>query len=395
MRWVLGLATALLLAAAPAFAQYEVVQGFDDLPPKGPGSALGIVIWNHGVQNNDDLGKYPPPPYVRKLHAAGWDVIRIKRDPLFQGSRDQLTNWVTSGQRHIARTVEEVERVKAQGYKRVVLAGQSVGGAITVETARRVEVYAIVPSAPATGTATVDLGTSTAGNNGTAALYTALGDGKFERAVGIFPFADDYSSGAPDRGKRAREIMAGRGIPYLPLDDMSTILVGHTASGAPAMAGVYGDCLVKFLDPAIAPKGIARCGAEGLPESTDLLADIATLKPAPMATGEWWKQYEGIWVGAWNDPALIALALEKSATGYDLVYLYGARNGATVLPTIASTRRAAATLDGQSVAVDFPTQKVRLELDRTTKQVWLRWSNAQGRSGEQLLRAYTPREPAS
>jgi len=146
MRGMLGLATALLLAAAPAFAQYEVVQGFDDLPPKGPGTALGIVIWNHGLSGNNDQARFPPPNYVRSLHAAGWDVVRIKRDGLSEGG-----GWTTGGLRHVARTVEEVQRAKAQGYARVILAGQSYGGSITLEAARRVEVYAIVPSAPGTG----------------------------------------------------------------------------------------------------------------------------------------------------------------------------------------------------------------------------------------------------
>ncbi len=390
MRWVVGLATALLLAAAPAFAQYEVVQGFDDLPPKGPGTALGIVIWNHGLYGQQDVGRLPPPVYIRSLHAAGWDVIRIKRDGL-----SERGGWANAGQRHVARTVEEVDRVKSQGYARVILAGQSYGGGITVEAARKTNVYAIIPSAGTTGISLTDIGSMTASTAGSTHLYEALADGKFERAVTILPFADEYALASPERGQRSREILAKRNVPFLPLDDRSTVLVGHTASGAPAMAALYAKCLVAFLDPAAAPVGMARCGANGLPPSPDLLDDIATLKPAALPGGEWWKPYEGVWVGAWNDPMLIALAVEKTATGYDLVYLRGARDGTVAATKTAATWRAPAKLDGRNVVAAFPMQTITLEYNASAKQVWLKWSNAQGGNGAQLLRPYAPREPGS
>ncbi len=390
MRWIAGLTTALLLAAAPAFAQYEVVQGFDDLPPKGPGTALGIVIWNHGLHGAADVGRLPPPTYVRSLHAAGWDVIRIKRDGL-----SEQGGWANSGLRHVARTVEEVENAKKQGYARVVLAGQSYGGAITLEAARRTAVYAIVPSAPGTGIRLTDIGSKTASTAGTAQLYEALAEGKFERAVTILPVDDEYALANPERGQRSREILAKRNIPFLPLDDRSTILVGHSASGTPAMAALYAKCLVAFLDPAASPAGMARCGAAGLPPSVDLLDDIATLKPAAMPTGEWWKPYEGVWVGAWNDPMLIALAVEKTATGYDLVYLRGGRDGTVASTKTAATWRAPAKLDGRNVVGEFPTQTITLEFNASARQVFLKWANPQGRSGTLQLRAYAPREPGS
>jgi len=378
MRRIAVFVLLLLVAAAPARAEYEVVQGFEDLAPVGPDKALGIVIWNHGVSGQQDTSAAPPPPYVRDLHAAGWDVIRIKRNALHQSG-----GWAGSGLRHVARTVEEVERVKAQGYKRVVLAGQSYGGAISLEAARRIDVYAIVPSAPGTGVSLNELGSALLSTHGTTQLYTALGDGKFERAAAILPLADEYASSAPDRGKRSREVMAKRDVPYLPLDDLSTMLVTHGAASTQIMRFAYSPCLVAFLDPRT-PRaaGLAQCGADGLPPSPDKLAETASLKPAKMQSGEWWHFYEGVWVGAWSDPALVALALEKSATGYDLVYLSGKPRTAE----LGRTYRVPAALNGRAVVAELPHQTVSLDFNQATRQVVLSWKNKEGRSGSTRLR---------
>ncbi|MCZ8310397.1 MAG: alpha/beta hydrolase [Magnetospirillum sp.] len=387
MRGILGLATALLLAAAPAFAQYEVVQGFDDLPPKGPGTARGIVIWNHGLSGNNDQSRAPPPAYVRVLHAAGWDVVRIKRDGLSEGG-----GWTTGGLRHVARTVEEVQRAKVQGYARVILAGQSYGGAIALEAARRVEVYAIVPSSPGTGVSSTLVGTVAAETAGTDHLYASLADGKFERAAAILPFSDEFALASPERGRRAREILAKRNVPFLPLDDASTILVGHGGSSSSAMTQIYAVCLAAFLDPLrTRAAGAAACGQGGLAAAPDLMAETATLKPAALPAGEWWKFYEGVWVGAWSGPNLAAIALEKAADGYELVYLMSARGS----NKLDKTFRVQARLDGRNVVAELPHQKVTLEHEQRTRQTILRWADGKGGTGALLLRSYAPREPGS
>ncbi len=378
MRWSATFVLLALLAASPVRAEYEVVQGFEDLAPRGPDKALGILIWNHGLAGQTDQSAAPPPPYARDLHAAGWDVIRIKRNALHQSG-----GWAGSGLRHVARTVAEVERVKAQGYNRVILAGQSYGGAIALEAARKIDVYAIVPSAPGTGVSMQELGSAMLSTHGTTLLYAALGDGKFERAAAILPFADEYAASAPDRGMRSREVMAKRDTPYLPLDDLSTQLVTHGAASTALMTFAYSKCLVAFLDPHT-PRaaGLARCGADGLPPSPDKLAETATLKPAKMPTGEWWKPYEGVWVGAWGDPLLVSVALEQTATGYELVYLYGKPKSSE----LGRTYRVPAALNGRIVTAELPHQTVTLDFNQATRQIVLGWKNKEGRSGSTRLR---------
>jgi len=378
-----GLFATALVAAFPgtARAQYEIVPGYDDVAHKGPQAALGLIIWNHGVHGQHDTGAAPVPSYLRKAAQAGWDVIKIKRDGLQEGG-----GWTTAGLRHVARTVQEVEKAKQDGYKRVVLAGQSYGGAITLEASLRVDVYAIIPSAPGTGVTATELGSPMSNAAGSRQLYAALADGRFERAIPILPFSDEYATSSPERGRRAREILSARGVPFLPLDEASTQLVGHGASSSALMNFAYAGCVAAFLDPAAKrPPSLNRCGADGLPPAPDMLKETADLKPMAMEAGTWWKSYEGVWVGAWNDPVLVSLAIEKGAAGPELVYLYGARNS----EKLGRIYRAPAELAGNSVTAKLRHEQVTLAFEMTTRQVVLRWNN-EGRSGSLRLRRYEP-----
>lgn len=95
-----------------------------------------------------------------------------------------------------------------------------------------------------------------------------------------------------------------------------------------------------------------------------------------------WAFYQGVWTGAWNDPALIAVALEREGDGYALVYLYGERG----TDKLRRRTRTPATLDGRNVVSQVNQQKITLIYDMSTRQVRLRWDDAQGRSGAAVLR---------
>ncbi len=366
---------AFALSAAPAFAQYTIHDGMKDLPNRGPAAALGLVIWNHGVSGQHEQS-HIPPAYVATLMRAGWDVRRIARDALNE------SNWASAGQRHVARTVEEVAKAKSEGYKRIVLAGQSYGGAITLEAGRQTEVWAIVPSAPGTGISHAQIGAFTDQNQGTNQLFAALASTKAARAIGILPAQDEYSLSSPERGRRSREIATEKGLLYLALDDDSG-LVSHHASSSALMNFAYGECVARFLDPEFAPKaGVNLCGQNGLPVGPRRLAEANSLAPAKMPSDQPWAFYQGVWSGAWTDPALVTVALEKEGDGYALVYLYGERG----TDKLRRRTRTPATLDGRNVVTQVNQQKVTLIYDMATRQVRLRWDDQQGRFGTTLLR---------
>ncbi len=366
---------AALAFPASAWAQYEVHEGMKDLPNRGPAAALGVLIWNHGVSGNREQS-HVPPPYVATLMRAGWDVRRIARDALNE------SNWSAAGQRHVARTLAEIAAAKAAGYKHVVLAGQSYGGAITLEAGRQAEVWAIIPSAPGIGISHSHIGSFTDQNQGTAHLFVALATTKAARAVGILPFQDEFAMSSPERGRRAREIATEKGIAYLPLDDDSG-LVAHGGASLALMDFAYGKCVARFLDPEFTPKkGVNLCGEGGLPVGPRRLAESAALAPAKMPVDQPWAFYQGVWTGAWTDPTLIALTLEREGDGYALVYLVSERG----TDKMRRRTRTPATLDGRNVVSQVNQQKITLIYDMTTRQVRLRWDDAQGRFGSAVLR---------
>jgi len=366
---------AALAFPASAWAQYEVHEGMKDLPNRGPAAALGVLIWNHGVSGNREQS-HVPPPYVATLMRAGWDVRRIARDALNE------SNWSAAGQRHVARTLAEIAAAKAAGYKHVVLAGQSYGGAITLEAGRQAEVWAIIPSAPGIGISHSHIGSFTDQNQGTAHLFAALAATKAARAVGILPFQDEFAMSSPERGRRAREIATEKGIAYLPLDDDSG-LVAHGGASLALMDFAYGKCVARFLDPEFTPKkGVNLCGEGGLPVGPRRLAEAAALAPAKMPVDQPWAFYQGVWTGAWTDPTLIALTLEREGDGYALVYLVSERG----TDKMRRRTRTPATLDGRNVVSQVNQQKITLIYDMTTRQVRLRWDDAQGRFGSAVLR---------
>lgn len=363
--------------AAPAHAQYTILEGMPDLPNKGPAAALGVLIWNHGLLGMHDQSRFPPPAYAGTLMRAGWDVRRIGRDPMQEGG-----GWSGAGQRHVARTVEEIARAKAEGYKRVVLAGQSYGGAITLEAGKRAEVWAMIPSAPGIGISLSHVGSFTDQNQGTGHLFGALTDTRAARVVGILPFQDEFALSSPERGRRSREIANSLGLPYLPLDDDSG-LVGHGGSSSALMNFAYGECVARFLHPDFEPKkGVNLCGEGGLPVGPRRLQETAELKPARMPQDQHWIYFQGVWTGAWTNPALLSVAVERDGNDYFLVYLLG-QNGSDQL---RRRTRTPATLEGRNVVSQIPDQKITLIYDNATRQVRLRWDDAQGRNGSTLLK---------
>ena len=101
----LALAAALAALTGPARAldAYWTEPAYAAYPAKGPAQALGLVIWNHGVDGQLPQYQGPPIPAMEGLAARGWDVIKLNRNPVWENS------WSSAGQRHVARVAEEVE----------------------------------------------------------------------------------------------------------------------------------------------------------------------------------------------------------------------------------------------------------------------------------------------
>src|SRR5690606_5113174 len=93
-------------------------------PRRGPRAALGLVVWSHGVLAGSDNTQFPPHGYVNRLRDAGYDVYDFDR------------RW-PEYRKDLATLQAAVGEARAQGYQRIILAGQSVGAWLSLEAAAR------------------------------------------------------------------------------------------------------------------------------------------------------------------------------------------------------------------------------------------------------------------
>src|SRR5260221_1036133 len=136
------------------------------------------------------------------LAAGGWDVIKLNRNPVWENS------WSSAGQRHVARVAEEVAAARRRGYRRIVVAGQSYGGAIALAAAGAIDgLWAVIATAPGTGQEMRS--DRTVGDKWSQAIaqqtYEQLRDARRTRLVVEFPDADGVIG--IKRGPAARPVL--------------------------------------------------------------------------------------------------------------------------------------------------------------------------------------------
>ena len=145
----LGALVSALLASSFAFPQGRpVVNGilgppspatcfwtdraFKDIPERGPAEAAGIVLWSHGqAAGGQRSWHHGAPPVIRMFAEQGWEVVLAQRNERCEGS------WTQKGGAYVANLVEEVSRAKKAGYRRVLVAGQSVGAGTALGASAR------------------------------------------------------------------------------------------------------------------------------------------------------------------------------------------------------------------------------------------------------------------
>jgi dienelactone hydrolase len=237
-----------------AWTAYWDVPAFSDHPYKGAAAAKGVVFWSHGVSGK--LARYdsPPPAIMRDFARAGWDVVKVQRNNLHENG------WSVSGGRHVADLVERIEKAHAQGYRRIVAAGQSYGGAISIEASARTDrLFGVLATGPGHGSDTC--GGSATGARGGARLADtvqrqladAISRMKAPRAIVVMA-AKDECQGFNDPGPSIRAALAAAPGKFLFLDEAMP-LAGHSAAFLAQFRTWYGECIQRFLDPDLEPAG--------------------------------------------------------------------------------------------------------------------------------------------
>jgi len=235
---------ACVLAAPLAAAQ----------PYDGPAAAKGVVFWSHGVSGKLAQHDSPPPAIMRDFARAGWDVVKVQRNNLHENG------WAVSGSRHVADLVERIEAAHAQGYRRIVAAGQSYGGAISIEASARTDkLFGVLATGPGHGSDTC--GASATGARGGARLADtvqrqladAISRMKAPRAIVVMA-AKDECQGFNDPGPAIRVGLAAAPGKFVFLDEAMP-LAGHSAAYLAQFRTWYGECIQRFLDPDLEPAG--------------------------------------------------------------------------------------------------------------------------------------------
>lgn len=214
-----------------AAAQTALVPAQDAASLLGSERAQGAVIWSHGRSRQKECALAPTPDYIGSFRVAGWDTFRLNRPRISD-------TQAASG----AALADAADALKHQGYRRVVLAGQSFGAFISLIAAARSEaVDAVIATAPAAyGSAESNPGGFAQNATG---LYDLLGAVRRARIALFFFEGDVFDPGG--RGPMADQILAGHGLAHVVVD-RPVGLTTHWAAAGPAFATQYGACLVAF-----------------------------------------------------------------------------------------------------------------------------------------------------
>lgn len=225
---------------------------------RGPTAATGLVFWSHGVSGDKEQYRSAMAPFLRPLLAKGWDAIKINRNNLYEHG------WSASGYKHVADLIERARAARAQGYRRVIAAGQSYGGIISVEANAKAPdlFYAVVSLSPGHGSDARDGANS---RDGYRTLDRQLLDVLQNQRTGrlilsLAPFDDLHPNRDSDPiWPKARSVLQATGIPFVLMGEGSPVK-GHGAATTPQFAALFGGCLRAFLDPAGTPaNGETRC----------------------------------------------------------------------------------------------------------------------------------------
>lgn len=282
-------ALAFLFAAASPAAQ-NFVEGrhywlepaaFSGSPSRefqrGPEKAKGAVIWNDGYSPERNTSE-TVPPIVRYFAEAGWDAFNLGRHTGIQS------------QRISALVLLAVEKVKAKGYRRIVLIGHSAGAYASIEAGSyHPDITGILPLAPASFG---DYGRSSDWRQNDFVIRTLWesyrGSG-LRVAAGFFSDDDWYEAKEPHmRGPYAARRLSELGVANFIIDQpdypgMKT----HFGGVGPEFARRFGPCLERFFDTGKRPS----CD-DGDPGTATLFG--ITPPPAPKANG---RDFAGQWHG--------------------------------------------------------------------------------------------------
>ncbi|MFI4986487.1 MAG: hypothetical protein ACHQF3_03520 [Alphaproteobacteria bacterium] len=318
-RGMTGLAlVAAVLAGSAARAESELVPAYPEAVLHGPAHAQGAVIWSHGEGPLSDEAKAPSPQYLALLGSAGWDIFRNNRLGELGEYKPPQPSVASQIPRKAAELSQSVDRLQAEGYRKIVLA--------------------------------------------------ELIDGLKAARVMVSFFRDDpYDPGS--RGAATEASLAVRHVPHLVID-RPEIPSGHGGANGRFFARRFGPCVLALLAAPEVPS-LAACASPSALEpsgAVPLPADLRLAQPAGHAPSD---AFLGTWWGIYNNGREMMLAIEAVEGGrIQAVYAYGPSDSEK-----ANFIKVAGSLaDGRLVFAEpgRPRLEYRLEPAGTLEAKWLK-----------------------
>jgi dienelactone hydrolase len=341
----------------------------------GPERAMGVLVWSHGRSINVEDYESVTPPFLRILRDGGWDILRF--------DRPREGDTLTDSARHL---VDHVARLKNQGYRRIVLAGQSFGAFLTLMAAdASADVDAVVATAPAAFGSFDEFYSSWHLN--AIRLYPLLEQVKRARVMLFYFHGDDFDPGG--RGERSRAILSEHGLGFAVVDQPA-FLVGHWASSTGLFLRRFGACIHDFVN-ADALKGEIVCRPVWgeapstelrlpdqllRPQATALAAAPATGASAPAPSGapapEQDKAVRGTWYGFYPNGRELLVAIE-ARHGRELAAVYAIGPGIDEDEPAEWTRREGRLIDDDFVFEEDGKSTLRFcpRADGGLKATWI------------------------
>ena len=227
----------LLLALTAAAPALRPAPGY---PPVGPATAAGAILWLHGGYDSGAEPDGPPTPnFLARLAARHYDIWRFDRPP----GTDALA---TSGEALLLH----LRTLRAQGYRRLVVAGQSRGAFVALSALAHPElVDAVAALSPAAH------GTNPARRPQAISDFAArLADARAPLRFAFVQLADDPFDPDPD----ARIALVRAAALTALIIDRPPAPTGHMGIYDPAFDAEFGPCLADFLAAAAIPRACPR-----------------------------------------------------------------------------------------------------------------------------------------
>lgn len=203
---------------------------------QGPMAARGAYVWAHGrAAGGQDSRGSQPQPHVRTFNNAGWDVLRFDRDPAVDETAT-AAEWLRGALRAL----------RAQGYTRVVVGGQSRGAWNALQ----------VLDEPGLVDGVVAVAPAAHGPKGSPAWAWAVDELRqvLDRArnpaarVAVAVFAGDEYDPDPDARARLFRALAAPRVGGLLFLDRPAGLAGHGGGSESAFTRRFGACLLGFVE---------------------------------------------------------------------------------------------------------------------------------------------------